>query len=408
MGLIQKLKEQWNNWYYHDFDDIDDDFDWELDEDENLWNKSKSDAVEKHFDKLMRDPEERNVYVAECLNTMADASEKMEQCDVEYEAVTSLLMDMEIIEGLSREDKADIKYQAKKIEAAEKERRRVYNNVEHLNEADLDMMERLGQEIPEGIDKIREAEKYRVLVKQDLRKLSKERSDLKFKKRELMNMVVNARGISTIIAISVVLCIVMLLVLQYSLGMNVTIGYVLAGGIGAVALVFIYVKYLDSIHELEKVTKNINHLITVHNTVKIRYINNTNLLQYYYMKFNVDSSTELEDLWNVYEAEIVAYEKEEKLKDDLAGYYNKLIGTLSKFKVVDPDIWIHQCKALYDHKEMVEVRHALIARRQKLREQMEYNKSIALESKESIASLAKKYPEYSKEISAIIGKYEGL
>ena len=57
---------------------------------------------------------------------------------------------------------------------------------------------------------------------------------------------------------------------------------------------------------------------------------------------------------------------------------------------------------------MVEVRHALIARRQKLREQMEYNKSIALESKESIASLAKKYPEYSKEISAIIGKYEGL
>ncbi len=408
MGLFKKIKEQWNNWYYHDFDDIDDDFEWELEEDESLWKKSKSDAVDKHFEMLMRDPQERSGYVAECLSTMADASEKMEQCDVEYEAVTSLLMDMEIIEGLSREDKADIKYQAKKIEAAEKERRRVYNNVEHLNEADLDMMERLGQEIPDGIAKIREAEKYRGLVKQDLRKLSKERSDLKFKKRELMNMVVNARGISTIIALSVVLCIVMLLVLQYSLGMNVVIGYVLAGGIGAVALVFIYIKYLDSIHELEKVAKNINKLIAVHNTVKIRYINNTNLLQYYYMKFNVDSANELEDLWNVYEAEIKAYEKEERLKDDLAGYYNKLINTLAKFKVVDPDIWIHQCKALYDHKEMVEVRHALIARRQKLREQIEYNKSIALESKESITDLAKRYPEYSKEISAIIGKYEGL
>lgn len=409
MGLIQKLKEQWNNWYYHDLDDMDDDLDWELiDDDKAGWNKAKSDAVDKHFDRIMRDPEERNVYVAECLSAMADAADKMEQCDVEYEAVTSLLMDMEIIEGLSREDKADIKYQAKKIEAAEKERRRVYNNVEHLNDADLDMMERLGNEIPEGIMKIREAEQYRLLVKQDLRKLSKERNDLKFKKRELINMIVNARGISTIIAVSVVLCIVMLLVLQYSLGMNVTIGYVLAGGIGAIALVYIYVKYLDSIRELEKVAKNINKLISVHNTVKIRYINNTNLLSYYYMKFNVDSSAELEDLWNVYEAEIVAYEKEAQLKDDLAAYYNKLIGTLAKFKVVDPDIWIHQCKALYDHKEMVEVRHALIARRQKLREQMEYNKSIAVESKESIASLAKKYPEYSKEISAMVGKYEGL
>ena len=75
---------------------------------------------------------------------MAEASEKMEQCDSEYEAVTSLLLDMEIIESLSKADKDDVKHQAKKIEAAEKERRRVYNNTEHLSLEELDMVESLG------------------------------------------------------------------------------------------------------------------------------------------------------------------------------------------------------------------------------------------------------------------------
>lgn len=407
MGLFKALKDKWNNWYYHDLEDLDDDdLEWELD-DEEYWNKSKRSSDEK-FEKLIHDDEQRSVYVLECLGQMAEASEKMEQCDSEYEAVTSLLLDMEIIESLSKADKDDVKHQAKKIEAAEKERRRVYNNTEHLSLEELDMVESLGNEIPDGIKKIREAEDYRKLVKQDLRRLSKERSDYKFRKRELMSMVVNARGIASIVAVAMVMCIVMLLVLQYSFGMKVTIGYVLSCGVGAIALTVLYLKYLESVRELEKITKSINKLITVHNTVKIRYINNTNLLQYYYMKFGVDSSETLEDIWNIYEEEIAALEKEERLKDDLANYYKRLIDTLSRNGVQDPDIWIHQCKALYDHKEMVEARHTLIARRQKLREQMDYNKNIAVESKDMIAMLAKQYPQYSKEISAIVDNYKGL
>jgi len=407
LGLFKALKDKWNNWYYHDLEDLDDDdLEWELD-DEEYWNKSKRSSDEK-FEKLIHDDEQRRVYVLECLGQMAEASEKMEQCDSEYEAVTSLLLDMEIIESLSKADKDDVKHQAKKIEAAEKERRRVYNNTEHLSLEELDMVESLGNEIPDGIKKIREAEDYRKLVKQDLRRLSKERSDYKFRKRELMSMVVNARGIASIVAVAMVMCIVMLLVLQYSFGMKVTIGYVLSCGVGAIALTVLYLKYLESVRELEKITKSINKLITVHNTVKIRYINNTNLLQYYYMKFGVDSSETLEDIWNIYEEEIAALEKEERLKDDLANYYKRLIDTLSRNGVQDPDIWIHQCKALYDHKEMVEARHTLIARRQKLREQMDYNKNIAVESKDMIAMLAKQYPQYSKEISAIVDNYKGL
>ena len=111
MGLFSAIKEKWNNWYYHDLDDLDDDeLDWEIGEEDFLSKPQKITSDEK-LNRMMQDDEQRNVYVLECLGQMAEASDKMEQCDAEYEAVTSLLLDMEVIESLSNEDKADIKHQ---------------------------------------------------------------------------------------------------------------------------------------------------------------------------------------------------------------------------------------------------------------------------------------------------------
>ena len=61
---------------------------------------------------------------------------------------------------------------------------------------------------------------------------------------------------------------------------------------------------------------------------------------------------------------------------------------------------------MLDPREMVEVRHALIARRQKLREQLEYNKGIAEEEGKRIKDMARAYPQYSDEIANIVKRYE--
>ena len=99
---------------------------------------------------------------------------------------------------------------------------------------------------------------------------------------------------------------------------------------------------------------------------------------------------------------------ERKLKQDQEYYYEKLTRLLSVTGIRDPEIWTRQPRALYDKRETVEARHSLIARRQKLREQIEYNKKIATEGKDKIASLAKRYPKYASEISHIVSQYEGL
>jgi hypothetical protein len=190
--------------------------------------------------------------------------------------------------------------------------------------------------------------------------------------------------------------------------MDVSLGYLIIAGAGAITLTVIYVKYVSANQELGNISKVINKLIALHNTVKIRYVNNTNLLQYMYMKYDVESSDELERKWNVFVEEEKARRLDEKLKADLEYYYDKLTGLLKTGKIKDPDIWIHQAKALYDNREMVEVRHALIGRRQKLREQMEYNENLATSSRDTIKDLGRRYPQYSAEIAGMVKNFNGL
>ena len=394
MSILGKIKKKWEEWYYHD---LDDDF-------QEEWEEAPkyNEAV------MVKDRDQRAGFVLEELGKMAEASEKMEQCQDEYEAVTSLLVDMEEIDSLPKEIKHNIKEIGQKIESLEKQRHRVYSESGLMDEETLSTIERLELDIPGGIEKMEEAEEYQELIKSDLRKLDKERNSCIFRKKELNMTITNSRGIAIVIGVSMVVCIMLLIFLNVAYDMNVGIGYAIAGGTGAVALTAIYLRYIEADQELSKIMKVSNKLITLHNTVKIRYVNNTNLLQYLYMKYSVESSEELAQMWDIYNREVAARERDEELRSDLDYYYSKLNGILKKNNIKDPDIWIHQVKALYDKNEAVEVRHALIGRRQKLREQMEYNEDIAIRARDNIKRLGQRYPEYSQEIRRIVDNYEGV
>ena len=53
------------------------------------------------------------------------------------------------------------------------------------------------------------------------------------------------------------------------------------------------------------------------------------------------------------------------------------------------------------------MRHALISRRQKLREQVEYNAKVASDAGERIKELGRRYPQYSAEIASMVKRYKG-
>ena len=164
---------------------------------------------------------------------------------------------------------------------------------------------------------------------------------------------------------------------------------------------------MDARKELHRVETGINKIILLQNKVKIRYVNNTNLLDYLYLKYGVSSAQELIELWENYKIEKEEREKFRRAELDLDYNEQELLQILKRYQIKDPAVWLHQTEAILDHKEMVEIRHNLIIRRQSLRRRMDYNKEVvAGGSQKEIKALVEKYPQYAKEIMASVEEYE--
>lgn len=99
-------------------------------------------------------------------------------------------------------------------------------------------------------------------------------------------------------------------------------------------------------------------------------------------------------------------EKRYKNNTDLLNFYNeRLVELLKGFKVSDAEIWIYQAMAIIDNKEMVEVRHRLNVRRQKLRDRIDYNIGLKESNKKDIEKIMEKTPELESEIREIVSGY---
>ena len=136
-------------------------------------------------------------------------------------------------------------------------------------------------------------------------------------------------------------------------------------------------------------------------------MNNTHLLDYLYMKYKVKSAGELGKSWELYQQEKEERHKYLQAELQLDEYQQELLHVLRRYQIKDPMIWLQQTQALLDRKEMVEIRHNLIIRRQSLRRRMDYNKEvIAGKAQEEIKDLVESYPKYAGEIMNIVDEYE--
>ncbi|MDE7206969.1 MAG: hypothetical protein K2N90_07410 [Lachnospiraceae bacterium] len=354
----------------------------------------------------MHDSLQREEYIKACLAQMSEASEELDTLGGEYNLVTSYLTDIEEVEALSPELKEKLRGYAKKIVELEGNKEKLEERKGLMPESEFNHMERIEQYMPDGYHKLKEAEEYQVVVKKDLGRLDGERHAYYFRRNELVNSQKNMKGITVICVSSMLFLILFLSFIGMWMNLDVTLGYAIAIVIAAATLTFVYVKFHDSQRELVKVEKAINKLVLLQNTVKIRYVNNTNLLEYLYVKYEVDSSVELKKLWDKYIEETNRREEEKKMQEDMDENQTALISLLQRCRIQDPGRWLRQAQALIDSKEMVEIRHNLIIRRQKLRKQMEYNAKAAQEAQGEVQDIVEKYPEYAEKILDLVADYE--
>jgi hypothetical protein len=118
-------------------------------------------------------------------------------------------------------------------------------------------------------------------------------------------------------------------------------------------------------------------------------VNITNAVDYGRDRFHVRDSREFEYQWEMYQDAMREQEKYRKTNEDLNYYYDKLVNLLKKCDLYDSRVWIEQPQALTDQKEMVEIKHNLLVRRQKLRTKIASNLEIVKRGRAEIDRMLK-------------------
>jgi len=367
------------------------------------WN----DIVYTRKDVDIDDPVQRREYIGSCLQQMQEASKELEALEMEYNDVTSHLRDMEEIDALPPEQRAEINECAKKILESQEQQEKFDKRKSRMSDEEFEHMERLQSGAKEGARKLAEAEEYQKKIRNDLKRLDSEHEAYLFQEDEILTAVENDRKLIIAISVALVVIVAFLLFLQLGLGLNVIYGFMVTFLLAAVSVTYLYIHQSNTASELKLVTKSISRLIMLQNQVKIRYVNNTNLIDYLCLKYGVNTSKELTGMYSKYLQEKNERAKVEDARKLLDSNQKDLIYMLRHFRVRDPDIWIHQVEALIDHNEEVEIRHNLNVQRQSLRKRMEYNRDIvAGNAKAEIEDMARQYPKYTQEILDMVSRYD--
>ncbi|MDE6627635.1 MAG: hypothetical protein K2K56_14905 [Lachnospiraceae bacterium] len=336
---------------------------------------------------------------------IVDATYQMEDLRVEYEMVTSYFNDIQTIEGLSQEVRAEIMGIAKKIAMLETETSAFFHSDDRISDENFRMMQGMEGEISEVFGRLKDLEDMDMKIKRDMKHLEAEKSSQEYLQGDIEEQQAKLRMFMTIFGTISLLLVITLAVVAALTDTNLLIPILLilllVVGMAALSVVtFHNLSYSFKLSEMKE-----NRAINLMNKVKIKYINNTSTLEYLYDKYGIKSLRELEYLHDQYLIMIDEVRKYQKVSGDLREFSEALSKLLFSCGVKDPDIWIKQSLALIDNREMVEVKHSLNVRRQKLREQIAYNEKLRLNGLRDIREMLKTNPELRDQVKRELETY---
>ena len=349
--------------------------------------------------------EERTRYITDYLERLKEILSELNLLEGEYDQVTGYLSDLETLADLPKEEKEAMGSIVSTLLSVEKDYRVLLDRKDRMEDEVYYSIRSRVKEVREAIGKINEAEDLAKRIRQDLKRLDKEKHAYLYRRRELEKILANLKGMTFIFMGAFVVCILLLLGMQFVLEMNAMAGFFVAVLVFSVAMTVLAVKYMDMDQEYGKLLLAVKRLTRVTNTVKIRYVNNTNLLNYYYLKYHTDSGKKLARDYEQYQKEVEARRQFSTLESQKEELHSRLLSRLCSYPLRFPKRLAMRPECILDHKEQVEQRHSLILRRQALRKQMEYNKNIKESIEEELKQIAEMHSAYREEIIEMAGKY---
>lgn len=379
--------------------------------------KKKNQKIDEAFEKVyqeistienLNDPKKLEHYVLDSCEQIIGMTKEIEGEKAEYRIVTAYLTDIQAIENLQEERREELREVAANIEELQAAKES-YASIKHaISEEQFLFMEQEENNIPSVIRRMQENEQYQNAVKRDKTILEARKSQWEIEREELKTKSKWLR----LGSLAMMLCYVFLLILffviqEFSNFDLTTVFFVLffAGGFGAFV---IYLRSLSLEKKRRQAARNMNQAISLLNVVRMKYANVTKAVEYTKDKYGVHSSTELNYLWEQYMDAVKQKERLMKNNDDLEYFYGRMMRMLQKINLYDRNIWLDQTRALVDAEEMVEIRHQLVERRQKIRRHIEENRKIVQSERDEIDRLMKDHDQYVPEIMEIIRSVDKL
>lgn len=361
----------------------------------------RQEAVDTKLEKKISKPAtlpEASQYVSDCFEQIREASFKLREAKVEYEAVTSYFADTQKIDMVPDEEKRTFLEAAEKILLFKGEREKYKGQEIKLSERHRKSMEQYEPAMPEELKKMQENEQYQSMIKNDMRHLEGEKGVLLYEREEIVEKQENLKKLAVTTVVLVVVLIALLAALSAVFEVSMSVPFLLTVIMGAASAFYMVAESKRNRRDMVLTEKKLSRAISLLNKVKIKYVNNVSCLEYSYEKLGVESSMELEYVWKQYLL-LKERERQFRMATEKINQYNQILITeLKKYGVADAEVWTYQPEALLDKKEMVEVRHRLNVRRQKLRERMDYNNKAMLYSLEEIRNTKNDWPELEDEL----------
>lgn len=350
----------------------------------------------------------RNVqeYIIECCGQIAEAAKELEEEKAEYRIVTDYLNDIQFLENLPEPEFEEIRSTAESVQALNAQRDAFQNAEKKISYTQFMQMQQEEDSIPDAIKKLKENEEYQNTVKRDMNYLEGEKTEWYYNKLERLRQQKLLKNMSFILLGLVTVIMIVLVVMQEEFYLDTTYAWIIFIAAAAALGFFIFYKMTVNQTEIRRSEVNMNYAIVLLNKIKFRYVNITNAVDYAREKYHVKNANEFNYIWEQYLNEVREREKFRQANEDLEYFGAKLIRLLNRYRLYDANVWVNQSSALLDNKEMVEVKHNLVVRRQKLRSRIEYNSQNIKDRKAEIDEFLKKQKLDTPEIREMIKSIE--
>lgn len=337
-----------------------------------------------------------------------EAMRELEEAKAEYRVVTDYLKDIQKLKDIPQDAQEELRGVAENVAKLNKARDLYLNTSQRISDAQFLQIQQEEKELPNAIRRLETNEAYEATIKRDMNYLEGEKQEWIYCKEEVKEELRRMRIFSYVLFGIFGVFLAVVLTLQTIGNIDTRWIFTLLATAVTVAGFFIYFKQQRDTEQLKQCEANINRAIVLLNKVKFRYVNTKNAVDYACEKYHVHNSKELTYIWEQYMEAVKEKEKYQQTNEDLDYYNSRLIKRLKKYQLYDSKVWLSNPEAIYNDKEMVEVQHNLVVRRQKLRERIEYNAKNIVEMRKDVEHIAAAQKELVPELQEIIDSIDSL